>query len=189
MARQKDQVMRFSDVDIATMRSLFNGNDDLLFTLRKFFLQGKLTPTENELVKKLVSPVVSLIRKILLPELDYDAPFGQLIDLINTLNGDIKEGKSAEEMYIRIAAKQVVIDYLDQQLILLEGKTSVSNIKLSDLSKIKGVDEKQSYINIIARNYLIAHIDSQFQQTKVLADRKEETLADTKERLKKNSNK
>lgn len=55
--------------------------------------------------------------------------------------------------------------------------------------KVEDMDPETALINIKARNMLIGHLEMCLGQLKVLAGRKGETIAETKERLKKDSSK
>lgn len=191
MARQKNQLMRFDDSELSLMKSLFSENEDLLFLFRKSLLQFGLTESEEISVRSAMTPPVALlIRKIFLPELEADAPLFQLSDMVNGLNIEMKSNKTEEEMYIQIDAKDIEIDYLDQQLLVIEGKTSKeAGISLVNLARIKGKEGRQAYVDIIARNWLLSYIDSNIQQVKFLAGKKEESVEDTKKRLSQDSSK
>lgn len=62
-------------------------------------------------------PLLRLMRKMFLPEIDPSAPIGQMIDLWMTV--DIKE-MSPEEAIINIKARNTLITHLDQQLMSLK---------------------------------------------------------------------
>lgn len=102
--------MRFTESELALIKSTFKDNELLL----------------------------KLLRKIFLPELDPTAPLGQMIDLWMTVN-------------------------------------------------VKEMSAEQALINIIARNQLISHLDSQLIQLNALANMSEETTEERTTRQKKNS--
>lgn len=63
------------------------------------------------------------------------------------------------------------------------------NIDLWMTLSIDGMNPEEAMVNIKARNSLIAHIENCLLQIKILAGQKDESVEQTKERIKKNSNK
>ena len=61
-------------------------------------------------------PLLKLLRKVFLPEIDPNAPIGQLIDLWMTV--DIKD-KSAEDAITNLRARNELISFVDQRLLEL----------------------------------------------------------------------
>lgn len=102
--------MRFTDSELALLRSTFKGNE----------------------------PLILLLRKIFLPEIDPQAPIGQLVDLWMVKN-------------------------------------------------YAGMTPEDVKINIIARQDLIMHVESQLLQIKVLAEQTDETIEEVAARLNKDS--
>ena len=84
--------MRFNDGELALLKGIFENNEGAVMTLRKFLLQGKLTPVEIKLILDIgQSPTMPVIRKLFLPEIEADAPIGQSADLfvgVSTANKD-----------------------------------------------------------------------------------------------------
>ncbi len=191
MARQKGQKMRFSDVELGLMKSLFAGNEDLFFLIRKAMLGMEMPNEEKIQLMKFMKPeVTDLIEKIFLPVLDGDAPMFQMTDLVNGLGADIKQGKNTEEMLIQIDAKEIEIDFLSNRISDLRGsKTAHRDYSIDELSDLSISDKRQAYVNVIARNYLLSYVDSNLQQVKFLAGEKEETVEETMKRLAKDSSK
>jgi len=177
--KPQKQTMRFSDEELSLIKNTFAERDDLLFSLRKNFLQLEREEKDDKTLYKLMTPeIVAILWKMFLPTLEGGLPLGQEIDLWMTINF---EGKTTEEAEMLIAARKIVIDYLDQQLNILEGGSNMETIfKDFDLS---------SYKELIARNTIIAHVEMQLQILGNLAGFKNETPEETKERLKKNSTK
>lgn len=191
MARQEGQKMRFTDNELSLMKSVFADNEDLLFIIRKVLLQFELTSLEREtLDKQLSDNMYELLRKTFLPTIDPDAPLFQLTDLVMSLTNDLK-GRSQDEMYSQIIAKELEIRYLEQQFEVLKGNRLLEGINLKDLGRLSGVRSKglEEYENITARNYILSYIDSNIQQLKFLAGKKEESVEETVNRLQKDSTK
>lgn len=189
--RQKNQVMRFSDVELNLFKALFALNDDMLFVIRKVLLQIDITETERgSLSKTMNDSVYTLLKKTFLPELEGDAPLFQLSDMRIGLNVDLK-GKTPAEAWPLIQVKKLEIEYLEQQFCVLKDiKGNVRTpIKLNELSNLNLKDAEKLFINLTTWNYLISYIDGNLQQIKFLAGKTEESVEETKERLAKQSNK
>lgn len=80
--------MRFSDVELQTIRALFSDENNL-----------------------------KLLRKVFLPEYDYEAPVGQVIDL--WLACDV-EKLSAEEAQLKIFSRNQLIAHVESMLLQLQ---------------------------------------------------------------------
>ncbi len=81
--------------------------------------QMRITPEEQDMIKRAFGnnePLIRLLRKIFLPELDPKAPIGQMIDLWMTI--DVKD-MSPEDALVNIKARNTLITHLDQQLMTL----------------------------------------------------------------------
>ncbi len=88
--------------------------------------QMRYTKEELELLKatfKDNEPLLKLLRKVFLPELDPSAPLGQMIDLWMTLNID---DMPVEQAMKNIKARNSLITHLDTQLIALQ---ALANMK------------------------------------------------------------
>jgi len=150
--------------------------------------QFGLTSSEKDTLLGLSKEVKGLLRKTFLPELDSEAPLFQLTNLNVALGSDIK-GFSPDGAEFFIRAKELEIEYLDQQLRILEGEKVKESIQFSDWSITKGKKAEQAYIEILAWNWMLSFIDSNIQQVKILGGTKEETVEQTKERLARDSSK
>lgn len=81
--------------------------------------QMRITPDEMELIRNTFAnnePLLRLMRKIFLPEIDPKAPIGQIVDLWMTV--DIKD-MTPEEAYLNLKARNTLITHVDQQLMSL----------------------------------------------------------------------
>lgn len=174
--------MRFSESELELIKSTFAENLDLLKALRKFFLQIPVSQETLNFFK--AKPLLDLIRKTFLPTITGEEPLNQAIDLWMTIQmGE----KTVDEFVLHIQARDLVIKYLDQMLSILDGK----NITPINFEKFLGIksNEEIMYMNLIARNTIITHIEQQLTQLYLLAGLKKETPKETIERLKKSSNK
>lgn len=185
--KKQEQKMRFSDADLSLVKNTFAENPDLLKALRKVFLQipldalDKQTLTGNILGKP---TVMKLIRKCYLPEIDADAPIHQVIDLWMTV--DIKD-KDPDQAWHHLVARDLLIKYLEQQLHVLDTLDENSaKIRFADLTTL-GVSTEKAFVNLIVRNQIVTHNEQQLAQLTVLAGMKNETVEQTKERLKRDS--
>jgi hypothetical protein len=172
------------------MKNTFAENEDLLFIIRKFLLQFDLSNEEAKILKgSLTENLYNLLYKTFLPSIDPDAPIFQLTDMVMGLNIEMKS-KGIDEMIPQIEAKQLEIEYLEQQFDELKTEKRKKNrIDLQLMASIKGKKPEEAYRDITARNYLLSYIDSNIQQIKFLAGKKEETIEETVNRLKKDSSK
>lgn len=180
------QPMRYSDEELSLIKNTFCENDELLRALRKVIFQGVLNDEEMKIIRSFnVQPeAVKVLRKTILPEIDLDAPFFQMVDLY--VNIDTKES-SIEKAYPMAVARDMVVDYLDQQFKVLIGEEEKPTIIFSKLHSPKGKDIEAAFTELAARNTLLQHVDFQLLQLKTLAGQKEETIEQTKARIFKNS--
>ncbi len=82
--------------------------------------QMRITEKEMELIQRHFKDndtLLLLMRKIFLPEIDPNAPVGQVIDLWMTVN--IKD-MTPEMAYQNIMARNMLISHVDQQLMTLK---------------------------------------------------------------------
>jgi hypothetical protein len=86
---QNGSQMRFTEQELSLIKNTFKGNDELLKVMRKVFL----------------------------PEIDPDAPVGQVIDLWLTVQ---ISDKTPEQAYAQLLARNTLISHLDQQLLQLK---------------------------------------------------------------------
>ena len=190
MAAQKktEQTMRYSDEEIGIIKATFADNDYLIKVLRKFLLQGALNETEKSLLESFASQPNSMkvFEKTIKPEIDLDAPAFQMTDLY--VNIDTKEA-SVEKAYPLMLARDLLSDYLEQQLNKLKGISVDSGINFMSLKRTEGKTPLVAFTELSARNTLISHVEFQLLNLKTLAGGKEETVEETKARLIKNSNK
>lgn len=183
--RQKDQTMRFNDIELGIMKRVFADNEDLIFIVRKVLFQSELTKGErNMLDASLSDEVNSLLKKMFVPELDTESPLFQMTDLPLGLNLAMNS-KGVEEMQPLFEAKKLEMDYLNQQLEAIKNENSSKRIRFSSMAKLEPYPK--AFVGVTARNWLLVFIDSSLQQIKILAGTKKETLEETMERISKDS--
>lgn len=186
--------LRYTDVELSILKATFAENEPLLKAVRKVFLQLPLgEQDENELnVFKGNEELNRIMRKTFLPELDGDTPLGQQIDLWMILN--IIE-KTPEEAEPHMAAREWVINYIEQGLDALQGEIDINNRWILETFIPKLVNNESEpnakvlYSKLIARNTIVQHVEMVLNQINFLAGLKTETTEETKKRLMKDSNK
>ncbi len=180
------QTMRYTDEELAVIKSVFSDNEELLRAIRKVFLQMPLSAVEQAMIIGIKGDkgTLDVIRKAFLPTIDGDAPFNQVIDLWMTI--EIKN-KDKESVLNEAKARAKLISYIEQQLSVLEdgGK---EKIKLNSMIEMSS-DGDEIYQNLTTRNSLIQHTEMQLNMFEILAGQKTETVEETKKRLQKDSTK
>lgn len=179
--------MRISELELGVIKNTFADNVELLKAIRKVFWQEELVGFDKQAIDSLRSKpeVLKILRKLVLPTLEGDAPIHQVIDLWMTL--DIKN-KTPEAVFLDAKARDILIKYLDEQLKVIEGE-SKPTIKFNSLHGVDGKTEEQVYIDLVVRNTILSHTEMQINQLLILAGKKDESVEETKERLKKDSSK
>ncbi len=187
--RDKDQQFVFNEAELRLIKAVFAENDALIYTIRKVLLQFPLTLPEKELIKLQVTPeVYAVIKKRILPDLDPDLPLGQLSDYRTLMTQDLKQ-RPTEDLVPIIAAREIEIAYLEQQLNVFKDLEAEGEIKLTDLRKFKDKNAMQLHIELYAYLNLLGYIDPMVNMLKVIAGQKEETPEQQRERMSRNSNK
>ena len=189
MAEQEPKrQMRYSDEELRDIKAFFTENT--LMVIRKFLFQGELSEGEQVVIDGLQGNKAGLavLRKTLLPTIDPSAPLFQFADIwIGISTAD----RHTELVYLEMQMKEILGKYLEFQLRKLEGLA----IKIKDVINLKDLEfdqrknPQEAHIDLGARNIILAHIDSQIMQLKILASQKEETPAERVERQKKDSGK
>lgn len=103
--------------------------------------QMRITDEEIELIQRTFAGndrLVRLMRKLFLPEIDPNAPIGQMVDLWMTV--DIRD-MSPEEAFLNIKARNQLITHVDQQLMTIQ---VIANMEPEDVGKLKEKAVKDS---------------------------------------------
>lgn len=179
---------RFTEEEQSLIRNSFGGKEEILKSVRKLFYQLELAERDlNNLIDvKKSKQVKALLRKAILPELDGDAPFFQVMDRWIGLKGLME--RTPEGMSPLIEAREKVVEYLGQQLNALEGKEEIK-IKFNDFLPSKEKSAEDNMIDLLARDSIINLIEFELHDLKVLSEEKEETKEEREERIKANSSK
>ena len=146
-----------------------------------------MSTQETNLLKKTVNPeVYKILVKALNPSIDKLAPEFENIDMFSSL--DVSP-TPIEHAYLSIKVRHRAKQYLDQRFDELNGK-KVTDPIIFDEMHLVSKNMEDTYINFVARNFLLTHIKTQlFHKLKIIAGKKEETPEEAKERLNKDSNK
>lgn len=186
MNPEKDQVFIFNEAELSLIKNTFSENEPLLYAIRKVFLQLPLNDGDRALLNLVNEEVLNVLKKRMLPDLSNAFPLGQIPSLLSTLTQHLNV-KDVREMAPQFAAKKLQMDYLAQQFAVLAGETT-EDIKLAELGVITQ-DPEETFINMTAYLFLLGYIDPMLIMIKTIAGKKEETLAQLNERLKRDSNK
>ena len=190
---KKKQIMRYSDEEMQVIK-VFSENDELAKAIRKLMLQMPLSALDLSVLQVCKSKeLMAVVKKTFLPTLDGNAPIHQVVDLWITLKIDDKHPDYAIH---HIKSREILINYLDQQLKFLEDIENIEKnykkggkIQLSEMVNFKDKSPVDAYVELFARNTLVSHVEQMLNQLLVLAGKKEETVEETQERLAKNSTK
>ena len=177
------RVMIYTDDEIQIIKNIFAENDELLRAIRKTMLQMPLNAVDLACMSGLKPEVLKVLRKAFLPVLDGDAPLHQIIDLWMTIQIVDKTPELAEP---HLLAREKVIKYLDQQLAYIEQKKK-PRTKLYKMAEMKAKTPLQKFVDLIARNTIISHIEQQLNVLMILGGIKGETIEQMRERLEKDS--
>ena len=192
MARDKDQVLMFNKDELALFKSVFAENESLLYLIRKVLLQFPMTPEDTIALKKQITPeVLRLVKKRMIQEIGDDYPLTQIGDLYQTLTGDLAKN-TVEEMAPLFEAKELEIDYLEQQFKVLgdlDKKDELQSILLDDMKNLKGKTPVEKYVETTARNFILGFVDPRLVLIKDLAGKKSESPEEVEKRLQRDSSK
>jgi len=177
---------RYSDGEIELIRNTFGTNIPLLKTIRKVILQLPFTEAEEIDYHKALTPeVMKIVRKALLPTIDGNEPLSQITDAWSTVT---VADKMPDIALLHLKAREMVIQYFDQQLNILGGASKVKTIIFENLTILKGKQEDEAYIDILARNNILGNVEKQLMELYILSIMKEETPEEKAKRNQVNSN-
>lgn len=186
---EKGQFFIFTSSELSLIKNTFADNEELLYAIRKVFLQFPLTDGEKAILAVGVNgAVIDVLKKRILPDLAPTYPIGQLPSLLTTLTKDIQV-KGIDEMAPQFAAKQLEIEYLEQQFEALKGNTPVDPIILAELGNLSGKDEVAQYVEMTAYLFLLGYIDPCLAMIREIAGQKDETPEEQKKRMTRDSSK
>jgi hypothetical protein len=178
--------MRYDDRELFVIKNTFSENEPLLKLLRKVFLQAKL---DKEDINKLgviynSADLLFLIKKTYAPEIELDAPLGQIIDLWLTVDSG---ERTVAQTVLALKVRRRLMDLINLGLARLEKPKEKPSASVVDYEPDFTKDDEALYVEFAARNALITHTEFQLNQLLILAGSKDETPEETKIRLMKNS--
>ncbi len=178
--KKPQQVLRYSDSELKLMNDTFSENHDLIMLLRKFFMQGQMSDGEKENVKFFANAnMLPILRKTYFPEIDLNTPIGQIVDLWSNVD---TRNKGVEDACLEMAMRQKLIQYIKDRFMDLINGTE-GGLRLSDLEYDPKKKDRDNFVNIGARNMIIAHVDFQTGQIWILAGSKQESVQEIQKRL------
>ena len=173
---------RFTADEINLIKNTFFENEALLKIIRKKFLQLPLHQFEKIAGASLLSKdVLKIVRKMILPEMDGDAPITQITDHWQFYR------ESSQPNFIQysdkyIEARRIMINYLEGQMSWIEGKGE-GKMNFKDLTIF------DDFENLYARQMIVDNVELGLNQLLLMASIKEETPEEMNKRLTQNSNK
>lgn len=189
MQPEKDQYFIFSEAELSLIKNTFSDNDALLYAIRNVLLQFPVSDAQKAALSVgLNDNVISVLRKRIIPELLPTYPLGQLPSILTTLTKDLGS-RDEVDMELQFAAKQVEIDYLQQQFSKLEGKEVKEIINLNRLGELKDKTAREQFIDMTAYLFLLGYIDPMLGMIRNIAGEKTETAEQQKKRLTRDSSK
>ena len=191
----RNQQFIFNSEELSVIKNTFAENEQLLYTVRKLFLQFELTDEEIAHLKSAITPaVVEVLKKRILPDLSPEYPLGQIPSMMTTLTEQLKS-RDASEMAAHFEAKILEDRYLRQQFAELERvisdgkKSELPPIVLTELGDLEGKDAHEQFVDMTAYLFLLGYIDPMFILIRSIAGDKEETIEQQKQRMTRNSSK
>ncbi len=183
-----EQSTILTNEEITLAKKIFAEKEFKIMAIRKSFYQLPLSGEEQDILKSLDEDALTLIDKVICPKIDGTQRLRLTADLWSAVDGDFKD-RLAEDCILYIKGRALLIDYLVQQVEELKsGKPNElkERILFNEMTDVKTVNE-DTFINLIARNAIVKHIENQLSFLLVIAGKKEETAEDTIKRLKLNS--
>lgn len=175
------------DSDKAIVKNVFANKLELLLLLRKSLLGGEMNANEKTAFVGFSSELVAALRKQFLPTINLENPAAQLIDLWATVH---TRDRSVEDAWLEMEARRILIDYLAERFAFLEGKgEGEGKIKLIELEYKRSKSKEQAFIDLLARNTIINHIDINMGILWSVASQVEATKEDLEEKRKRKSTK
>lgn len=185
MKEQKAK-MRFDAGELTAVKNIFADNEELAKVVRRVFIQSELSVEDATIINTIFKDdsLKALIIKFFNPTISGQEHLHQMVDLWLTV--DTKE-KTIDQIIPTIRARRILINYISQQIEKLFNLSLNEEIKLSDLLIMDDVSDEAIFINLLARNTIVQHVEQMIGQLLILAGEKQETVEQTQARLQKNS--
>jgi len=190
MVEQNKQYTFLSEKEMNLIKDTWSGDEIIIRAFMKFLLQLPLKKEEKLGLEKLSKEkeILYVLRKMILPTFEYmDVPM-EAMDM--RMTGDYLTKTPAESLPF-LQSKELFINYLEQQLLLLE-ENIMSNdgkIRLSDMTIPDEDDYDIWYVNTITRTSLINYLKKKIAVLENFAGQHTETLEEKIQNIQKNSSK
>jgi len=186
----KGQTMRWSKGEVELFKNTFSGEkgEELLIQVRDVLMQF------TEEVPKLSVDVLTLLEKMILPELTSNLPIGFQADIYNALAGTpdragIKD-IHPEVAIMQIKVQDLVYDYLGQRMDVLYGEKANYPINLVEMKNKMNKTDDERLISMLAYLFLEhGYIEGSLIAIKTIANQKELTPEEQEKQKKMNSTK
>lgn len=187
MKQEKGEKRRLTDSDLELIKSTFAGNDELLLSIRNIMFGLKTSTVEDKQISELFSikPLQDIFRKVMLPTLDPNIGLGFSKDLWLSSADGLKE-VTPERMFPIYEAMITYEEMMEQALSVLEDPTKE---KVS-LDIDRTLDAVGMYKQMLTRSQFVSTVEGTLLNViKAWAGQKDESLEETKARLKQDSSK
>src|SRR3990167_9845278 len=190
MASNQTQFRELLKQEIALIKMTFKDNDFLLFAIRKFFFQWKLTEDEQKVLEGFSAnkPVIALLKSMIFPDADsqVNCPLFEPVDLWCQVN----LMQDPDTAFWDMRSKMIVIDYFEARFCALRGG-DIGGREFASLAFNKNKETAsyavEAFIDLKARNFVLLHVDKKIQQLQIIANESEETEKERDARQKKDS--
>jgi len=175
------------DKELEIIKKTFAENEYLIKAIRALFFGLGVTDDEKKIIKSTFSDdeLMTIMHRRFCPELDKNSPVGQVQDV--WLGAEqMVFGASRDTIQQALEYKNDAIVMTKQALALLADPNGEAPI-VSYNPKSYPLDTLG--ISLLSRNQYIRHIESQLNILYTIAGKKDETIAETKERINRNSSK
>jgi hypothetical protein len=168
---------------IELIKSAFEGNKELLISVRNLFFGYEISPSEKDLIKKtFASPeLMKIMRNRLIPSIDKDAPLEVSKDM---WTGFDMIGSNAEIISRTVEVRKNLISMLETALKLLENPDGQKVYINYDPALFQA---DSNGILLTSRNHFIGMVINQLNGLSVVANTKTETPTQIGKRIKKDS--
>ncbi len=179
------QNSRWSENQLAILKSALADNDIAVTAIRKVFLEDELTENEQKVLETTIRKkpeVQEVLRRHYAPELKVDAPIGQVQDRLTSIGVQEMTPDMATFHAASVEKASACIDsHLEE---LFTGKVGMS---YKSLYKLDLDDPVNTFIGLLARTKYVVDAERLTHHLQLLAGRKEESPSETMKRLQKDS--
>jgi len=216
MAEEKEKRLnRFTKEEDELIKNTFRDNEELLKSLRKFFYQLPLNAVDlsNLEINRKNKPLLKVLRRRLLPEIEADLPFSALTKQVDQFTVIPINQLMPESAVSHIKAMEMFRAYMNQQLEILESGKFTSTpekcsghlvepkLKFKELSILTEDNDNSTssvkmlkpdlviYLNIFARNQVLEQVEQQLLLLDLKANERELTQDEMDDMKRKNSSK